>query len=483
MKCVTLTTRLSLFFLLTLAVVLTGFSLTLYLLAGDYLQRQCDERLAAALNTLTAAAEINPEGLVWDPAERRLNVAPAAFRGETAWTVRDQRGELVDQSSQPDASDLPVAAAGDVRWHNAPWRLRQAWLRAPHEEPSARAPQTQTDEEPKYSALQITAGVTLEPMQSTLRLLAWTLAGLSAGIWLVSLIAGRVVCRRALSPVSSMAAAARETDAEDHQQRLPLASTGDELEDLARAFNGLLDRLQEAYERQRRFTGDASHQLRTPLAALMGQVEVALRRPRATDEYERVLQTVHREAQRLRQIVESLLFLARADGEAALPSRQRLDLAEWLPDHLQQWSEHERFADLAFESSCDGPCDVEAHPIMLGELINILLDNAFKYSPPDTEIAVRLARADGTVCVAVENEGPGIAEADLLRLFTPFFRSDLTRQRKIEGVGLGLSIARRLANSIGGQLAVENEPGKGTCFTLSLACFAPDKSELSLPSR
>src|SRR5437763_732045 len=140
-------------------------------------------------------------------------------------------------------------------------------------------------------------------------------------------LAGRRLCRRALRPLTGMAAAARAISADDLGRRLPPAGTGDEVDDLGRAFNELLARLQESFERQRRFTGDASHQLRTPLAAMLGQVEVALRRERPPEEYQRVLTLVHKQSAKLREIVEMLLFLSRADAEAKRPQLEALDLA------------------------------------------------------------------------------------------------------------------------------------------------------------
>src|SRR5262249_51255839 len=145
--------------------------------------------------------------------------------------------------------------------------------------------------------------------------------GLSLTVWLVALFVGRALCRRALVPVRRMAASAADMDAADLGRRLPAAGTRDELDELSKAFNNLLDRLQESVERQQRFTGDASHQLRTPLTAILGQLEVALRRQRPVEEYEQVLTTVRQKAEHLRRIVESLLFLARADAEARLPDR------------------------------------------------------------------------------------------------------------------------------------------------------------------
>ena len=482
----TLSTRLSLFFLTSLAVVLAGFSLALYGLARNHLQRQSEQQLAAAMNTLVAAVEIAPEGLVWDRAERRLDLSDATSGGRIAWIIRDNHGQVVDQSADNLAGDFPAldtakaneTAVQENRWRGELWRFRQQRIETPGPPLASAAP---PDEEPKHQALSVAAGICLEPMHATLRTLAATLAALSACVWLVALLAGRALSSRAIAPLTAMASAAREMSAADFEQRLSAPGSADELQDLAVAFNGLLDRLQDSYERQRRFTGDASHQLRTPLAGMLGQIEVALRRERPASEYQAVLTTVHEQAQRLRKIVESLLFLARADSEAQLPARERVDLAQWLPAHLREWSQHGRSADILVENGDAGPLPVLAHPPLLGELVNILLDNACKFSPPGTPIVLRLSRDAESIRLRIEDRGLGIDTPELPQLFRPFFRTAAAQQQGISGVGLGLAIARRLAKSHGGTLVVESEAGRGTCFTLSLLAATGDSKATSAP--
>ena len=319
----------------------------------------------------------------------------------------------------------------------------------------------------------IAAAISLEPVRDTLRQLAAVLIGLSAGVWLLALVVGRWVCGRALLPVTRMAAAAREMEVSNLDGRLPAATTGDQLADLSQSFNSLLDRLQESFERQRRFTADVSHQLRTPLTTMIGQVDVALRRDRPAEEYRRVLTTVLQKAQRLRRIAESLLFLARADHEARLPELERVDLNDWLPAHLQTWSEHPRVGDIHFTPGGDGPAVVEAQPVLLGELLNVLIDNACKFSPPGSPIRVGLSRDGRARCVAVEDRGVGISAADLPRVFVPFFRSPDKRPKSVEGTGLGLSIAKGLATLFRGELTATSQPGQGSCFVLRLPPAIP----------
>lgn len=481
----TLTNRLLLFFLATLAVVLVGFSLTLYLLARTYLRRQADERLEAALNTLVAAVEVTAEGVEWEPGERVLRVGQGPLGAQAEWLVSDEQGRVVDRSAGAAAGGLLAEAAEALSeqgrparrftWEGQRWQVSQMWLRSPTplagrmSPPRGLAPGPKHEGESgkKYPALAVTVGIPFGPVRATLRVLAGALAGLSLAVWASALLAGRWVCRRALAPVGRMASAARSMSAADLAARLPLSGSRDELDDLGRAFNELLDRLGESFERQRRFTGDASHQLRTPLTAILGQVEVALRRPRPPEEYERVLAAVQRQALGLRQIVESLLFLARADAEARLPELERLDLAEWLPRHLASWSAHPRAGDVTWGAEGEGPWRVAAQPALLAELVNNLLENAGKYSALGSPITLRLGRgASAGVILAVEDRGCGVAEEELPRVFEPFFRSAEARRRGTAGVGLGLAVAARLAKAFGGRIEARSRPGHGSAFTV-----------------
>jgi signal transduction histidine kinase len=474
---VTLSTRLLVFFLATLALVLVGFSITLYFLARMQLTHQARERLEAAFNTLSAVAEVSAEGVEWDPAGRPLRLGTAAFGEPVPWLVGDDHGRVVDRSQQPGCDDFFAQASQALeskelvietwlRPGRGRWLWDRRWL-GPTTPPGPKSavPQiTAKGDGRKYAALSISVGVSVEPMWAALNRLAMTLGALSLGIWLAALFVGRLVCRRALAPVTQLAAAVREMPVEDLGNRLPAPHTGDELEALSTAFNSLMDRLQESFERQRRFTGDASHQLRTPLTAMLGQVEVALRRDRPADEYRRVLDAVQDQAGHLQRVVEALLFLARADAEARLPQAERLCLADWLPRHLQNWSEHPRARDLVLQ--CEpGSLEVESQPLLLGELLNILLDNACKFSQPGTPITVRACPEKQIVLIEVQDQGCGIAEEDLPHIFAPFFRC---AQRGVEGTGLGLAIAKRLAEACGGALTAASQVGQGSCFSLTL---------------
>jgi signal transduction histidine kinase len=330
--------------------------------------------------------------------------------------------------------------------------------------------------------LALTAAVSLEPVRTTLGKLALVLVGLSLSIWSIAGFLGRRLCRQALHPVARMASAARAMHAADRDRRLPVAASGDELEDLGQAFNDLLERLQESFERQQRFTGDASHQLRTPLTAMLGQVEVALLRDRAPEDYRRTLTLVQRQALQLREIVETLLFLARAEADAKLPHQEWMDLCGWLRRYASSWETNPRAGDIRVVDSCPDGARIAGQASLLGQLLDNLLDNACKYSEPGSPITIRIEREGRQALLTVENTGIGIPAEDLPHIFEPFYRSPEMRRLGHGGLGLGLAVARRIASALGGTLVAQSIPGRTTQFTLRLPVeVAQDTPEVSKP--
>jgi signal transduction histidine kinase len=471
-----LVTRFSAFFLTALALVLAGFSATVYLVAHRHVYRQLDERLERALDTLEASVDIEPGGLEWEPTDRRIALGLDLGPDEVRWAVRDGKGGLVDRSANAGRGGFP--AGWEARaWPTDPpdgtrfgkalgWRMaaRRMLLKAmllqgrghPDDEPGY---------EVQYPVLVLVAGLRPGPVKATLDRLGATLVGLSLVIWLLAAAGGQLLARRALAPLTRMAETVGTMSATDLGRRVPTPGTDDELDALGHAFNGLLDRLNEAFDRQQRFAGDASHQLRTPLAALLGQVQLARRRARPVEEYRRVLDRVHEEGMRLREIVEALLFLAQPEGPSL--SLCELDLGVWLPNHLARWSDHDRATDLRLEVG-SAPLLVRVHPAMLAQLLDNLLDNACKYSAPGTPITVKGEREGRFVTLSVEDRGGGLAHEDATHVFDPFFRAEGARKTGLPGIGLGLAVARRIASALHGTLDLRIDPGRSTCFTLRL---------------
>lgn len=471
----TLVTRVSVAFLVALALALAGFSASLYILAGKSLRIALDRELEAVLDRFPDRS--GPGGRVswaiYDEAGRRVGFGPFAVAHQP--TILDGR------DLGPIAVDVATTIAGaDGRRWRVLARPMGGGRRRRGGPPEARGKDRARDRERRPTRESgdrpppgrerririLAAWASLEPIESEIRSLGVALPLLSLGLWGLAAAIGRYFGRRALAPLSLMAESARTMPFDDG--RLPCPGTRDELEDFARSFNGLLDRLYVALERQRQFTGQASHQLRTPLAALIAAIEVARRRPRTVGEHERVLAQLHDDAVRLWRVVEALLFLARADAEAALPDLEPLDLAAWVSDHLEAWKtrENPRASDVRFEPIDGDPAWTRAHSPLLGQLLDNLLENAAKYSEPGTPITVRVDAdpADGAVVLDVEDHGCGIRPEDLPRVFEPFYRSESVRRLGRAGVGLGLAVALRIATTHGGTITAESDLGRGARF-------------------
>jgi two-component system OmpR family sensor kinase len=471
-----LTTRLSAYFLTALALVLLGFSLTLFLLVRNHLMDQTNQRLELAMQTILAAVEVHAEDVEWEPLERHITLGEDPGADQVRWLVHDDKGRLVDCSVNLLTAPPDAYASGSLEG----WRVLSRRLRAGRFDPEPVHEEIAPDQLPgrvmlpsdrtyRGSAVTVRVGLPWHPVAAALQQLAWTLLGVSAGLWGMGALLSRRVCRRAIRPVVEMAGCAKTLRGDQPGQLLPVAPTGDEVEDLGHAFNDLLKRLQEVLQQQQRFAGDASHQLRTPLTAVLGQVEVALRQERSPEEYQRVLQIVRRRAGEMRQMVELLLFLARMPARSEPPDTCIVHLAEWLEDHRRHWEDHPRAGDICWPSlDTEGAWEVCTQPALLGQLVDNLLDNACKYSETGSPIRVSIERTQDSVVLAVVDEGLGIPAADLPHICDPFYRSQEVRRLGRPGFGLGLTVVQRIVAVLGGELHIDSKPGQGSRFCIYL---------------
>jgi signal transduction histidine kinase len=460
-----------------LGLVLVGFSTALYVSARIYLSRQVSDRISAALSVLAAAAEIHPNGVEWEPQERILPLGQEAGAERIRWMVFEEGGRRIDHSRNLADSDLtallvPRAGTAEARgrlvdrqggsWQVSQVRIRPTAPPASGSDAAVRAAPADPDSpEVLYPGIILTVAIPLAPMEATLAALAWFLVTLSVGIWLLAALLCRRLSQRALAPLTRMAASARYLDATDPGWSLDGAGTGDELDDLGRAFNDLLARLHVAFERQRRFSGDVSHQLRTPLTVLTGHLEVALRHDRSSNEYRRVLKSALGRAIQLRQIVEALLFLGRAEGEAQLPGGEPVNVGRWVADYLADRPANGRTAEVVHHTALGGGPRVLVHPPLLSQLLENLLDNAEKYGSPEAPIVVETLHVGDSAILAVENCGAGISPEEIPRVLEPFYRSLQVRRGGMPGAGLGLAVVQRIAVAFGGSVEVRSEPGRG----------------------
>ena len=292
---------------------------------------------------------------------------------------------------------------------------------------------------------------------------------------------GYWLSRRALAPVDTLARTARTISGHNLSSRLEKLNTGDELQRLSDTLNEMLARIESAFLRITQFTADASHELRTPIALIHTEAELALRRSREEQEYREALRHILQEADRTGKLVEELLALARADsGSEALHIRS-LDLLGLLRESASKWAQVASLRNLQFEARLDGrPLPVMGDENALRRVIDILLDNAFKYTPAPGKVTLSVEQRHDRVVVRVQDTGMGIAPEDQSRIFERFYRVDKARSRELGGAGLGLAIALWIVQLHKGSIQVQTELGKGSVFQLEMPAAVLAKENVSI---
>jgi heavy metal sensor kinase len=286
------------------------------------------------------------------------------------------------------------------------------------------------------------------------------LAASAGGYWL---------SRRALAPVDALARTARTISGHNLSSRLEALHTGDELQRLSDTLNEMLARIEAAYLRITEFTADASHELRTPIALIHTEAELALRRSRDEAEYREALRHILQEADRTAKLIEELLSLARADSGREAFDLHPIDLLPTLRESASKWNQVASLHNLQFEEHLE----TERLPVMgdenaLRRVIDILLDNALKYTPAPGKLTLSAEQHPNGVVVTVEDTGIGIASEDQSRIFERFYRVDKARSRELGGAGLGLAIAQWIVQLHKGTITVRSELGRGSIFQLEI---------------
>jgi heavy metal sensor kinase len=278
---------------------------------------------------------------------------------------------------------------------------------------------------------------------------------------------------RALRPVGVMAATARQISEQDLHRRIGLdLPPGDELGELAATFNSMLARLEASFQGLRRFTADAAHEFRAPLALMRTQVDVTLRRPRRASEYEASQRALLPEIERLSRLSDQLLLLARADAGALAPRREVLDVPDLLEDTVERWrpAARERHVELLSQLPLEG--SLSADPELMRRLLDNLMDNAIRHTPAGGSVSVAATEHPGSWVLSVRDTGPGVDSALRPRLFERFARSDEARSPSTGGAGLGLSLCAAIVQAHGGVISLEDSDGPGANFVVKLPAGA-----------
>jgi len=290
---------------------------------------------------------------------------------------------------------------------------------------------------------------------------------------LATLAGGYFLARRALVPVQRMNDTARQISADRLGQRIAVDNPDDELGQLAATLNDMLDRLGQSFAEMQRFTADAAHELRTPLAVIRNEAEVALRQPRTNEEYGRVLENLLEEAVRLSQMADELLFLCRQDAGLNLSIRESVPLDQLLHDVVENMRLVAQEKGVSLTPAENPPCLVRADGNQLRRVIYNLLDNAIKYTGLGGKVEVSSLLADSMAVIIVSDTGIGIPAGHLPRIFDRFYRVDPSRNGESGGAGLGLSICHSAVRAAGGTITVASIEGQGTEFTVRLPAGDP----------
>ena len=451
-------TRLTVWYSGALLVVLLAFGAGVYFTFQASLQASLDRDLQDRLQGVEAYMQRElqrfPKTRLWHELEESVQLRP----GGEMMQISDSEGTWIFQSqsiqglrlSAPPAN--PPSAFETRVLRGVTVRVRTAVARVNGEDYTI---QLATNLGPAWDALNrlVRAMLIFIP--------PLVVAAYAGGYWL---------SRRALEPVDQIIQDSRSIGHSNLSRRLMVPQTGDELQRLSETLNEMIDRLDAAFERVTRFTADASHELRSPVAFIRTTAEFALLQPRDAAVYRSAMADMHGEAERMTELIEDLLTLARADSGASEFSMSSLDLRDPLQQACAQAAACASCKGIRFAAQVpDRAIPVHGDFAALRRLFLIIIDNAIKYTPAAGRVDIQLSAMDAAAVVKVRDSGIGIAEDELSRIFERFYRSDKARQRESGGSGLGLSIARCIADGHGAQIEVESKLGAGSSFFVRIA--------------
>jgi signal transduction histidine kinase len=274
----------------------------------------------------------------------------------------------------------------------------------------------------------------------------------------------RYLAGKSIEPIQAIIRKTNQITQSNLNERVPEAEPNDEIGQLTRSINELLQRLESSLIREKQFTSDASHELRTPLSVLRGTLEVLIRKPRNSEEYVEKIKTALSSIDRMSATIDQLLALAREEKGKNLV-KEELELITFLEEIVDQTAlEHSR--KITFQSQSGIPIYVKVNEKSLQMILSNLIQNAIKYSAAESEVLVKTGVENRIPFIAICDQGTGISAAHLERIFDPFFREKEVVDQLIPGTGLGLAIVKKLAQESGIKITVSSEKGQGSTFRL-----------------
>ncbi len=458
MKRLNVRWRLTLWYGAVLTAIVIGFGVCVYVMMARHLLVRTDFELDEELQEL--AVEV---GLAKDEAMLQEQLRTRFYQHLTFnFQISRLEGKLLFRSAGLEGTedliphrDLPVSTEVTYRQN---YRLPK-W--------GAMRVASRIVRGPGVSVLtQVT--MPLEENERELRALLMTLLSAAPLAVMAAVGGGNFLARHAMAPVYRMAATAALITGSRLTTRIEIENPDDELGNLAATLNSMMDRLEQAVEELRRFTADAAHELRTPLAVLQTEVEIALRTPRSAEEYRRVLEVTWGESKRLTRLTDQLLQLSRHDSGLQLRRHDEVPFDALIADIVEQLRLLAEKKGVTLEVGPLQEWIVIGDDIQLGQLLFNLLDNAIKFTPARGHVRVQGQARSGQLVVAISDTGIGIPAEDLPFLGRRFYRADKSRNEKTGGTGLGLAISKAIVEAHGGTLTIESEVRVGTTVRITL---------------
>jgi len=443
-------TRLTLWYLAIIVVLLLMFSSVAYFMLYYNLYNNLDNALQNRANSLSGATVVIP----------RSNELLMSFDANGTMT-QQIGGVIVDTSKLSDM--IKKAIAGQNTYLTATGTENQ----------QVRLYATAFFNPFNGQPVVIVVGQTTTEITGVLHTFIYVMVFAMVGLIVLAGLGGLFLAERALKPVQQITKTARKIEGSDLSQRIDV-KTDDELGRLAATLNEMIGRLEESFNRQRQFTADASHELRTPLAIMQAEATLALSKERTPDDYRKSLETISQESDYMSSVIGKLLFLARSDAGKEQLNFEGVDLKELITGLSANIEVLAQDKGIKFAVDAKEELTVNGDKVKLRQLFINILENAVRYTPADGHISVSLVKQESNAVVSITDTGISIPAEHLPHIFERFYRVDKARARADGGVGLGLAIAKIIAESHKGTIGVESEVGKGTTFTISLPLKGPE---------
>lgn len=287
-------------------------------------------------------------------------------------------------------------------------------------------------------------------------------------ILIVLFLVARLIAGRSIKPVTSIIETSGKITKDNLKSRITLPNNKDELFTLSKTINDLLDRIEDAIEREKQFTSDASHELRTPLAVIKGTLEVLVRKTREKQEYEDKINFCVSEVDRLNSLVDELLLLARFENQKSNNKIENVYLNELILESLSRFSDKIQKNNIVVSTNFNNDFNIQSDYYLVSIIISNLISNAIKYSKNGGKIKIELNKIKKTTQFIISDDGIGIPKENLSKIFNSFYRSDNSKNPEIKGTGLGLSIVKRLCDLLNIEIQISSEENVGTTIILSL---------------